>query len=261
MAIQAGDYAYIGVGRVFMKRKCADEAMLHIGNVSALSFGVSEDVKEQRDYTSAGGGTTAESRRISSVECSMTLLDLDKTNIARAFFGNAYDVGADVHTKTLKAYIGGYIPLQHPVDETVEMSIKKAGVAIDPTQFEASSGGVRILKTAIGIADGDEIEITYTSLPYGNVEAITETAQEYELFFEGLNEAKSGSPVNVHAHKIKFGATTALNLINEDFASFEIKGKLLRDNCKKGKGVSKYFKVQIVKGDTVNCCDEGEGGK
>lgn len=256
MSLQAGDYAYIGVGKVFMRRKCAEEPMLHIGNVSALSFGVTEDVKEQRDYTAPGGGTTAESRRISSVECSMTLLDLDKTNIARAFFGTASDKAVQtVVDEKHKAYLGGLIPVEHPIDETEPVAVKIGATTVAAAgNYSVSSGGITIDVDAEDIDNGDELLISYKSLGYGNVEALTETAKEYELFFEGLNEAKSGSPVNVHAHKIKFGPTTALNLINEDFASFEVKGKLLRDNCKKGKDISKYFKVQIVKGDTVDCC-------
>lgn len=256
MSIQAGDYAYIGVGKVFLREKCAKAAMFHIGNVSALSFGVSEDVKEQRDYTAPGGGTTAESRRITGVELSMTLLDLDKDNIARAFFGTAYDVAAGIVTdEEQTAYLGGLIPTMHPIDESVAVVVKLGATTIDAEEnYTVSSGGITIAGDAADIDNGDVLLITYTRHGYGSVEAITDSAKEYELFFEGLNEAKSGSPVNVYAHKIKFGPTTALNLINEDFASFEVKGKLQRDNCKKGKSISKYFKVQIVKGDSVDCC-------
>lgn len=258
MSMQAGDFAYIGVGKVHLKRKCANEPMLHIGNVSALSFGVSEDVKEQKDYTAPGGGTTAESRRITAVEVSMTLLDLDKDNIARAFFGSASNVPVStVINERHLAFLGGLIPTDHPINETEPVTVKIGATTIAAAgNYTVSSGGITIDPDAEDIDDEDELLISYKNLEYGNVEGITQTAQEYELFFEGLNEAKSGSPVNVHAHKVKFGPTTALNLINDDFASFEVKGKLLRDNCKKGKDTSKYFKVQIVKPSTVDCCDE-----
>lgn len=260
MSIQAGDYSYIGVGKIHLKRKCAAEPMLHIGNVSALSFGVTEDVKEQKDYTSPGGGTTAESRRITAVEVSMTLLDLDKDNIARAFFGNASNVLSQaIVDEAHIAYLSGFIPVEHPIDESESITVK-IGVTTVAAEgnYSVSSGGITINADAEDVTDGDELLISYKNLEYGNVEAITQTAQEYELFFEGLNEAKSGSPVNVHVYKLKLGPTTALNLINDDFASFDVKGKLLRDNCKKGKDISKYFKVQIVKGDTVDCCEGNE---
>lgn len=257
MSIQAGDFAYIGVGKVYLKRKCALEPMLHIGNVSALSFGVSEDVKEQKDHTAPGGGTVAESRRITAVEVNMTLLDLDKDNIARAFFGSASNVPVlTIVDEPHAAFLGGFIPTLHPIDETEAVTVKIGETVIAAEgNYTVSSGGITIDPDAEDIDNEDALLISYKNLEYGNVEGITQTAQEYELFFEGINEAKSGSPVNVHAHKVKFGPTTALNLINDDFASFEVKGKLLRDNCKKGKDISKYFKVQIVKADTVDCCE------
>jgi hypothetical protein len=53
----------------------------------------------------------------------------------------------------------------------------------------------------------------------------------------------------VHAYRIKISPTDKLSLINDDFASFTVKGKLLRDNSKKGAGISKYFKVQVATGE------------
>lgn len=254
-AIKSGDYSYIGVGKVFLKEKCADKPFLHIGNVSALTFGVTEDIKEQRDYTAPGGGTTNEARRITGVECSMTLLDFDKDNISRAFFGTASNkLAQTIVAEQHKGYLGGYIPLKNPIDLSQPVTVKKGAIAIDAADYVVTSGGVEFKDNATGFANGDVLDIGYKTLAYGNVEGITESAKEYELFFEGLNEARSGAPCNVSVYRIKLGATTAMNLINEDFASFEVKGKVLRDNCKSGVGVSKYFNMQIVKGNTVDCC-------
>jgi hypothetical protein len=250
MGVQAGDFSYLGVGMVYLREKGAAAPMLHIGNVSVLNFGVTEDVKEQRDYTVVGGGTVAEARRISAVECGMTLHDLDKDNLARAFFGTASELATEAVTGEVQlGYVGGFTPTNKPIDTSVAVTVAMGATTfVLGTDFEVSSGGITILADG-DIEDGDALEIGYTTLDHQTMEAITTFAKEYELYFEGLNEAKSGRAVNVAAHRIKFGATQVLDLINEDFASFEVKGKLLRDNSKKGVGVSKYFKVQIALGE------------
>ncbi len=247
MTVQAGDYSYMGVGKVHLRERGAAAPLLHIGNVSVLNFGVSEDVKEQKDYTAVGGGTVAEVRRIASVECAMTLLDLDHKNIARAFFGSSSVVASGtVADEPHTAYVGGLIPTNKPINTEETVTVKAGATTyVLGEDYSVSSGGITILAGG-DIEDGDAITISYSNLGYGNVEAITVAAKEYELFFEGLNEAKSGRAVNVQAYRIKFGATQVLDLINEDFASFEVKGKLLRDNTKTGADISKYFKAQIV---------------
>ncbi len=250
MGIQAGDFSYLGAGKVHIRVRGSAAPLLHIGNVSKLNFGVSEDVKEQRDYTQPGGGTVAEARRITAVEAGMTLLDLDKSNLARAFFGNGVsNTSAVVTDEVHVAYKEGFNPFAFPPDETGTISVKQGVTTyVVDEDYIVSSGGITILADGT-IADGTVLEITYTSIDSDTVEAITASAQEYELFFEGINEAKSGRSVNVHAYRVKFGATQILDLINDDFASFDIKGKLLRDNTKKGNNISKYFKIQIATGE------------
>lgn len=248
-AIQAGDYSYLGVGRVFLRKRLVAAAMLHIGNVSKLNFGVSEDVKEQRDYTSPGGGTVAEARRITAVECSLTMLDLDKENLRRGFFGSSNSfVAGSVVDEVHVAYKDGLLALEHPIDEAEPVTVEQGSTTyVDGTDYEITSGGIMVLADG-AINDGTVLQISYGYLQHDDVEALTAAAQEYELFFEGVNEAQSGRAVNVRAHRIKFGATQILDLINDDFASFELKGKLLRDNAKKGRDISKYFKIQLVSG-------------
>lgn len=249
MTIQAGDFSYMGVGKVYIRVRGAAAPMLHIGNVSKLNFGVTEDVKEQVDYTKAGGGTVAEVRRITAVECAMTMLDLDAANLTRAFFGDSVSaVSAAITDEVQVGYKNGFIPLKHPLDETETLTVKEGVTTyVVDTDYTVSPGGITILADG-DIDDGTVLQISYTTVDHDSVEAITSSAKEYELFFEGVNEAQSERAVNVHAYRIKFGATQILDLINDDFASFEVKGKLLRDNTKVGNSVSKYFKIQIATG-------------
>lgn len=247
--MQSGDYSYYGVGRVFLKEKGTATGLMHIGNCSALAFAVSEDVKKQEDYTVVGGGTVAEVRRLTSVESSVTLLDLDKTNVARAFYGTGSSVAsAAVVDESHTAYVGAFIATNKPMDLEATITVKEGATVLTlGTEYSVSSGGITVLGG--GLINGDTVLISYTSIAHESIEGLTTEGKEYELFFEGMNEAKDGRSVNVWAHRVKFGATDVLDLIKNDFSSMTIKGTLLRDNTKTGTGMSKFFKVQLALGE------------
>jgi hypothetical protein len=169
------DFSYIGRGRVMVKVYGAPEPALFLGDVSALSLKVNEDVKTLEDFTQVGGGTYNEVRRIGSVELSATLHDYSAENLAMVLFGSVTTV-------------------------------------------------------------------TTTS----TLEALTQAAKEYDVLFEGLNEARSGKAVTFHAYRWKMGPAQQLDLIGNDFAKLDITGKLLRDDAIVTAGLSKYFNIAIV---------------
>jgi hypothetical protein len=77
------------------------------------------------------------------------------------------------------------------------------------------------------------------------VQALVNSGKEYELVFDGLNEARSGKRTRVRAYRVKIGALAALGLIGEEYAAMECTGKLLKDTSIVGAGISQYFKVEI----------------
>lgn len=250
MSLESGDYSYYGVGKVFMRTKGAAAGFLHVGNVSALDFAINEDSKKQEDYTTQGGGVVAEVRRITGVEASLTLLDLDKTNLARAFYGTASTVAsASIADESHTAYVGCLIPTNKPMDLGATITVKEGATTLTlGTDYTVSSGGITPVSGG-ALENGDTALITYTSLDHDVIEAMTSESNEYELYFEGLNEAKDGRSVNVRAHRVKFGAGDMLSLIKNDFSTITIKGSLMRDNTKTGTGVSKFFKVLLASGE------------
>jgi hypothetical protein len=88
--------------------------------------------------------------------------------------------------------------------------------------------------------------VGYTKKAGNAVEALLNSAQEYEIFFDGLNEARSGKAATIHAFRVKLGAAKDLALIGEDYAVLELEGAVLKDTSKNGTTISQYFKAQIV---------------
>lgn len=113
------DYSYIGKGKVYLAPYGSGPARF-VGNVSALSFSVSEEKKELLDYTSSGGGKCNSISRISAVEASMTLANLSPKNIAAATFGAVSAVTAGAVTNELQTgYLGGLVQTDYMINTAV----------------------------------------------------------------------------------------------------------------------------------------------
>lgn len=239
------DYSYIGSGRIYMRDLSAALGLIEVGNCSALDFGVTEDVKELKDFTQPGGGTYNEVRRISAVEAKINAHDISPENLARAVYGISTAVTTSTVTDEAHADVkqGAFIPTTFlPASIT---TVKVGAVTmVENTDYEKRSGGIYIIVGG-GIADLDDVLITYSKAAGNAVEALLTSGKEYEIVFDGLNEARSGKKTRITAHRVKIGAAANVSVIGEDYAVLEMTGKLLKDTTKNGTSVSQYFKVEI----------------
>ncbi len=241
------DYSYLGSGKIWLREIGGSGGLTQVGNASELTFSVTEDTKELKDFTQPGGGTYNEVRRISSVEMSATIHDLSAANLARALYGAATnETSATVTDEAHADIIGGelvptnYLPTSIT---TVKKGATTLTVNVDYTV--EPSGIVPILGGGGGLAAGDDITITYAKAGQDVVQALVNSGKEYELLFDGLNEARSGKRTRVRAWRVKVGALAQLALIGEDYAAMQVTGKLLKDTSKTGAGISQYFTVEI----------------
>lgn len=308
------DHSFIGAGRAYLRKVGFAGPRVEIGNCSALTLAVKEAVKKLADHTQGGGGNRNEVRRIESVECSITMHDLNPANLARAMLADtptSIAAGALVAEPMEAAYKGGFVPFPYPEDSSVAPVIKAqagvdaaaranstayalgdyyvpavandyyykvttagtsagtpptfgttvGGTTVDGTatitnmgkvtlaadvDYEVVPGGIIIDDDAPNFTDGQILEATYTKAAADRIHAITETAQEYELFIAIENEARSGKAVNVTVHRLKLGATAELPLIGDDFAAMVQAGEVLADSTQ-GAGESQYFYKDVVR--------------
>ncbi len=244
------DYSYLGSGKVYVRVAGAAAGLRFVGNVTDLSFNVTEDNKELKDRTQPGGGTYNEVRRIDSVEATIKMTDFSPENLAMAAYGAASAIAATpVTNEPHTAYRGGFVSTLYPIDTTATVTVNAAGSPA--TLYTAGSdyivrgGGLEIPETST-IVEASSILVDYTPKAGDKVEALVAAAQEYEFVFDGLNEARSGKTVKITAHRVKFGPAAALALLSEEYGELEVKGKLLKDTTKNGTTVSQYFVAQIV---------------
>ena len=245
-------YAYIGSGKIKMREVGAAGPLLPIGNCSALTFGAEINTLTLQNYTSPGGGTYARVDRVSNVTVALTAHDLDAANLARAAGGEAsVQAAGTVSAEQVVAYPGGTTPLARAPATITTVT----GIGGSPTTYVAGEdynitpGGIEVLEGGDIPAPVDgapNIAVTYTNTVQQVMQAMVNSGKEYEILFEGLNEAESDKPVIVHAYRVKFAPAQAINFIGDDFAALELTGAALIDANKTGEGISKYWKATIV---------------
>lgn len=245
-------HAYLGSGKIKMREVGAATAFIPVGNCSALTFGAQLDSKELKNFTKPGGGTYAKVDRASSVTVNLTAHDLNGPNLARATGGESSSVAAgNVAAEPVVAYKGGTTPLTRPPATITSVTPAGGGTAYTAgTDYLITPGGIDIPESSTIPAPVDattpNIDVTYTNTIQTVVQAMVNSGKEYELLFEGLNEAESDLPVIVHAYRVKFAPAQAINFIGDDFAALELTGTALSDANKVGTGVSQYWKATIV---------------
>lgn len=243
-------YAYLGSGKVKMREVGALAPFVAIGNVSALTFGAQLDSKELKNFTKPGGGTYAKVDRVSSVTVNLTVHDLDAKNLARASGGEASELAAGTATaEQLVAYKGGTTPTSKPpYSITTVTGAGGTPTYVAGTDYIITPGGIEIPSTSTipaPVAGAANIAVTYAFNKQQVVEAMVNSGKEYELLFEGLNEAESDLPVIVRAYRVKFAPAQAIGFIGDDFAALELTGTALADANKTGVGISQYWKASV----------------
>jgi hypothetical protein len=243
-------YSYKGRGKVYLQRRVVGAPLLPIGNCSKLDFAVSEETEEMLDYQDAGGGVLESSTIIKSVNASLTCQNLSPANIALALRGAstaraAAAIAAEPHTVAVLDSLILFARLQ---DMTAPLTVKSAD---EVTTYTENTDYTRVRSGIIPLADGaiavdDVIKVSYAALSDNIIQALTASADDYRLVFDGLNDAKSAKPVRVIAHLVGFSPSKSLGLITDKFADLELEAVLKKDESITGAGLSKFFTVEVA---------------
>ena len=248
----AEDYSYLGSGMIHFREYQAAAPFIEAGNCSALSLSPQSNSLELPNHTLPGGGLQNEVSRLTGVEMAYTFHDFSPDNIARGLRGSSTDViGGTATAEEVVAYKGGFTPLARiPLAITTVTPAPTGTAYVAGTDYELRNGGIYIPATSAivdPVAGAANIKVTYTYAAQVRVQALINPAEQYEVLFTGLNEARSGKAVRIHVHKVSGGVLASFAAIGEEYGAGEVTGKVLMDGTKTGNGISKYFTVDLVK--------------
>ncbi|PTY38552.1 hypothetical protein BGP77_11430 [Saccharospirillum sp. MSK14-1] len=241
--------SYLGSGRIYLRERGTADPLLPVGNCSALNFAFEEDKKTLPDHQNPGGGVADSVARITGATGNLTTNTINSRNLAlalRADISKVANVSVvdELHTS---AGIGGeFIPFEFPCDKSVPLTVKDSADTelTVGTDYEVSNGGIIVI--AGGGIDDQGVKLSYTSLGSDVVEMLTNSGKEYELHFDGLNEANSGKAVHIVIHRLKFSPASGMDWLGDDFAELPLEFDLLSDTSIVAAGKSKYAKVTFT---------------
>ena len=243
------DRSYIGKGNIYLKRLNSSAGLMPVGNCSSLEISFEEDKKEQKDYTSVGGGNVNVVSRIDGVTGTLTAMDLSADSLGPALrAGITNEASATVTDEAVAASgtVGELLPFAFAPDLSKTITVKTAADTAlkEGDDYTLTANGLLVVnKTKITSAG---IKATYTKAAQEILEALVSAGEEFALFFDGMNEAQSGKAVNISLHKIKFSPLQSLPMIGDEFAEVSMEFEILRDSTKTGTGVSQFMKVVQV---------------
>lgn len=201
------------------------------------------------------GGKYDKLTRINAMNLSINFREFDAENIAANLWATVTDVpSAAVTGEKHIAEVGKTCVL-----DRMPTSITSVTGAGGTTEFEEdedfrmTGSGIEVLvgsalAQAIEAATGNyEVEIDYMGASFDEIEALTDSGQEWEILLEGQNGAGTKKRINPRFWRCKFAPAETLDWIGtDDFMGMTVAAEVLADPTR-GTGKSAYMKVQKEK--------------
>ncbi len=227
MAVKLQTYRpTLNAGQVYLRVAGSAAPLQPIGNVSVLNLEITEDEKTLTDYTQPGGGQWAAVSRVTGVNASMTLHDLDPVNLARQIYGSTSDTVSGTKSNELHdAFKGGLLRLDHPAPTSVTLT-QGAGthatstayavgdwVYVSTHLYECTAAGTSAGTAPTWKTDGtNTTDGTVTWADRGTFAAVADT--DFEVRKEGVfildGGIPDGCPVKVSYSYAAYSAVEAL---------------------------------------------------
>jgi hypothetical protein len=227
--------SYIGSGIVYVNGR-------DVGNASGVKIDIEQETKEQPNYR-GGGGNAAEITKVKSVKLSMTLNDFSNANLALGLRGKVEVLTAGaVIDEVISAILDGLADTAKMIDTTIPPVVTNAAGSTTydvDVDYVVSAGGIRALSTG-AITAAESLKVSYTSKAGNALQALVESGAEVKVIVDGVNDA-TGKPYTLKFYRWKPSPTSGLDLIGDDFGSFDIEGGVLADSSIVAAGKSKFF--------------------
>lgn len=250
----SNNYLALMVGRLTLRAAGSNAPFLGIGDTSDITVTPKTKDLDWQDHSAMGGGKIKTVSRIDSIEFSCTISDISPQNIAIAARGavssltGVTEIADEVVSVTsIKAgdiYYFARIPdLTKPITVTNSTGVTTYDKGDD---YVLRLSGIEIAPgTAIAVGD---LHVTYTPLIEDAVDALVGAQKEFELYFEGQNEAADGLVRVFQGWKWKPNPS-ATSYIDDKPQSMKLVGELLRDDTKAihGDSFSRYYRDRLVR--------------
>lgn len=244
--ITVPDASLIGFGQKFMRGYQSQAALLPVGNSTELKIAHTEDTQVLPNYITGAGNRNSTSR-VTGVNVSYTLYDVNARNLAMIGRGTVRGVAAGAVAAPEVHVCEGLPGELIPFDELLDLS---APVVITSPADVEYAPGADYLVTPFGIQltggttiTSAGIKATYTKLKADVVEMLTTSQVELEVYFAGLNAAQGGAPTPARLRRFKPNLVQEIQLSGTAYAAYQVTGELLADMLVVEPGMSQFYSL------------------
>ena len=241
-------YYSVGQGKVFIATRDSSGqtgGFEWIGDCDGFSVSGSEEKLAFQESYSGNRVRVIDSTTSVDMGFTLAIRNIDGDNLAKAFYGDSAVVaGATVSGEAITAYNGKMTPLKYPGVSAVVVT-KTAGatplVLNTDYTLDTVNGTITILSGSSVVPAGAGVPCTVNYTHAGvaaRVKALTSTAKEYVLRFEGKSQFDNKAVIAT-LHRAKPGIAAALDLIGTEVAVLNLEGVLLPD-ASQASGESQY---------------------
>lgn len=221
-----------GVGTVYAKRLGVTNApMRDLGDVEQLKVANRSNSMTWKQHKRPGGGNLARLDTLEGVDLSVQMQEWTEDNLAMLLQGQVISLDAETVTgEQILLQPGSLSPTEFPGPTSIVMTKVSDSSPVANSAVVISAAGVLVPADSAVITAPTPVNIAYTSTAAKRIEPYIEAGAEYELLFDGLNEADSGRPCVVRLWRWKAPPADELAFIDgENPGKLLAKGELLAD--------------------------------
>jgi hypothetical protein len=208
-----------------------------LGNVPALRLTLETDVLEHKESRTGNRLTDLRLQREKRARVTMTLESFNKANLMMLMYGSSATVASGTASAELLPtglVAGDSIALSFPLVNVWTSLVDSTGspqTLIEGSDYriDKNSGMVTILDPTGFV---QPFKANYSYLGEDIVPFFEQSQTERFLRFSGLNTANGNKAVVVELYRVVFDPVGTFDLINDEFAQFEIEGSVLYDSAR-----------------------------
>lgn len=234
---------FSGQGIVYGSSRATDGSITtfrDFGNVPSLRLSLETDTLEHKESRTGQRLTDLRLTQERRANISMTVENFSKENLMMLLYGTSSTVSGatvtnEVFPNSPALAVGDMVSLAHTlIDPNAAFTIvDSAGSPLtltNGTHYKVDkSGGI---VTMLAVPGTQPYKATYTYLAEDVVPMFRQAPVERFLRFVGLNTANSDKPVIVELYRVIFDPAGNIDLINDEFAQFELEGSVLYDSTR-----------------------------
>lgn len=201
----AAPKVFKGIGIVHARRNSTTAALFRdLGDVETLKLAHRNNQQVWKQHRKPGGGNLATLDTPDGVSLDVQMQEWTDENMAMTLQGKVVDVASETVSGEDIVLAPGFLsPTEFPGAGSVVLTKTSDSSEIPLSAVRISPAGISVPADSTVITAETPATIAYVSKAAKRIEPLVEAGEEYELLFDGMNEAEGNRPCIVRVYRWK----------------------------------------------------------